>query len=535
MFYVGRRTDAARLTTKDLGHADTSNCPMRCLLILAHPRRNSLCGALFDACAEGAREANVECRELVLSEMHFDPNVYAISPEQQPLEPDLLRAQQDIQWAEHLVLVYPTWWGTFPALMKGFLDRVLTPGFAFRHVSHDRWDKLLSGRTADLITTMDTPPLIYRFIYRAPGQQALVRATLGYCGIRCSHIETLGPVIAADTGKRQDWLDCSRSIGSRLSAGALSASQRRTQRAGAWLAALRLQFYPMTWIAYTVGALLAVAGAPLAMTPYWLGYLCLFLLEAATVFLNDWFDFDSDRINLFGGPFTGGSRVLVDGRLDRTAMRKGIWLSLLGAAGVLAALVAAGPAVSAKATTGLYAVFAVLALAYTVPPLKLSHRGFGELDVAITHSVGAIMAGYVVQGGHWTASTPWLLALPLGLAVLPSILLAGCPDRGADQAAGKRTLVVMLGPRAAIRLAMAACFAAPAMAAFLAMTRTDMSALSGWSAAGGALHAVWLWRCLHRLANGTLPDRIDGPIVLALTFILWFCVPPLIVLANATN
>jgi putative NADPH-quinone reductase/1,4-dihydroxy-2-naphthoate octaprenyltransferase len=508
---------------------------MRGLLILAHPRRDSLCGALFDAYAEGARQAGVECRELILSELHFDPDVHAASPEQQPLEPDLLRAQRDIQWAEHLLFVYPTWWGTFPALLKGFLDRVLMPGFAFRHVTHDRWDKLLSGRTADLITTMDTPPLIYRFIYRAPGQQALARATLGYCGIRCARIETFGPVIAADSGQRQQWLTRARSLGSRLPAGALSTAQRRTQRVAAWLAALRLQFYPMTWIAYTVGALLAAVGAPLAMTPYLLGYLTLFLLEAATVFLNDWFDFDSDRINRNGGPFTGGSRVLVDGRLDRTAMRQGIGLSILGAAGALTVLVGVAPAAPAGSTATIYAIFALLALAYTVPPLKFSHRGFGELDVALTHSAGAIMAGYVVQGGNWTESAPWLLALPLGLAVLPSILLAGCPDRTADQAVGKRTLVVKLGPQAAIRLAMAACLAAPAIAALLALTRPDMAALLGWSAAGGTVHAVWLWRCLHRLANGKLPDRIDGPIVLALTFMLWFCVPPLIVLASSAG
>lgn len=96
---------------------------MRCLLILAHPRRDSLCGALFDAYADGAREAGVTCRELILGEMQFDPDVIALSPEQQTLEPDLVRAQQDIAWAEHLVFVYPTWWGTYPARLKGFLDR----------------------------------------------------------------------------------------------------------------------------------------------------------------------------------------------------------------------------------------------------------------------------------------------------------------------------------------------------------------------------------------------------------------------------
>ena len=272
---------------------------------------------------------------MILSEMRFDPDVHAVSPKQQPLETDLVRAQRDIAWAEHLVFVYPTWWGTFPALLKGFLDRVMTPGFAFRHVTHDKWDKLLAGRTADLITTMDTPPLIYRLIYRAPGRQALARSTLGYCGLRTVRIETFGPVVASSAAQRSRWLDRARASGSRLMHGVLSPAQRHAQRhaqrLGAWLAALRLQFYPMTWVAYTVGALVASVGKPMSMTPYLRGYLTLFLLEAAAVFLNDWFDFDSDRRNRNAGMFTGSSRVLVDGRLKRAAMRKGIALSLLGA------------------------------------------------------------------------------------------------------------------------------------------------------------------------------------------------------------
>jgi 4-hydroxybenzoate polyprenyltransferase len=210
---------------------------------------------------------------------------------------------------------------------------------------------------------------------------------------RGSRIDTFGPVVASSLEQRRRWLDRARTSGSRLVHGALSPAQRRAQRLFAWLAALRLQFYPMTWIAYTVGALAASAGKPMSMTPYLLGYLTLFLLEAATVFLNDWFDFNSDRRNRNAGPFTGGSRVLVDGRLERSAMRKGIGLSLLAVVAALLALLAAAPAELAIPIATLYAVFAMLALIYTVPPLKLSHRGFGELDVALTHSAGAIMAG----------------------------------------------------------------------------------------------------------------------------------------------
>jgi 1,4-dihydroxy-2-naphthoate octaprenyltransferase len=287
----------------------------------------------------------------------------------------------------------------------------------------------------------------------------------------------------------------------------------------------------MTFIAYTVGALAASIGQSMSMTTFLLGYLTLFLVEVTTVFVNEWFDFESDRTNRNAGPFTGGSRVLVDGRLDWAAMRKGIVLSGGTAIAALVALVASAPAASASTITVLYAVFTLLAVAYTVPPLQLSHRGFGEVDVALTHSAGAIMAGYVAQGGGWTDSGPWFLALPLGVAVLPSILLAGCPDRDADRAAGKRTLVVILGMQRAVRLAMAACLIAPLLATMLWLTHINSAAQLGWSVFGGTLHGFWLFRRLRRLTIGELSGRIDGAIVLALTFILWFCVPQLVALA----
>jgi 1,4-dihydroxy-2-naphthoate octaprenyltransferase len=99
----------------------------------------------------------------------------------------------------------------------------------------------------------------------------------------------------------------------------------------------------------------------------------------------------------------------------------------------------------------------------------------------------------------------------------------------------KRTLVVILGKHGAVRLAMAACVAAPMLAALLWLARIDSAAQLGWSAIGGAIHAFWLVRRLRRLMRGPMPERIDGAIILALTFILWFCVPPLIALAGASE
>ena len=158
---------------------------MNVLIILGHPRTDSLCGALADAYDKGARAAGTEVRRLDLSTLDFDPDVHTPSPNQQAFEDDLRKARELILWAEHLVFVYPTWWGTLPALLKGFLDRTLTPGFAFNTCEGGTgYQGLLGGRSAQLITTMDTPPLIHRLVYRQPGRNAMARATLGFCGIR---------------------------------------------------------------------------------------------------------------------------------------------------------------------------------------------------------------------------------------------------------------------------------------------------------------------------------------------------------------
>lgn len=131
------------------------------LLILGHPQRGSFCGALADTYRQAAQARGAEVRLLALGDLAFDPVLRTGFDGAQPLEPDLAAAQESIRWAGHLVLVYPTWWGGPPALLKGFVDRVFLPGFAFRYRKGSiLWDKLLAGRTADLLVTLDTPPFL---------------------------------------------------------------------------------------------------------------------------------------------------------------------------------------------------------------------------------------------------------------------------------------------------------------------------------------------------------------------------------------
>lgn len=496
---------------------------MRVLVILGHPRNDSLCGALFEAFRAGLGDAGLEFRALRVADLDFDPDVHKESPADQPLEPDLQRAQESIAWAEHLVFVYPTWWGTLPARLKAFLDRTLTPGFAFRHRSDGTWERRLTGRTAQLLTTMDTPQWVYRWIYGAPGHRALARATLGFCGVRTVRKTVFGPVIGSDAARREAWLARARADGRRLGSGPLAPWQRRRDRALAWVRALRLQFYPMTWIAYTVGALAAARPGPLDRGAYWLGYGALFLLEAATVFSNDYFDFESDRRNRHAGPFSGGSRVLVDGSLRFRDMAAGTLLALAGFAALLP--LAVHTAGAGAAAIGVYLVLALLALGYTVPPAKLCHRGWGEADVALTHSVGVILSGYLLQGGSLGDPLPWQLATALFFAVLPAIILSGVPDYDADRAAGKRTLVVKLGKRRAIGAAMLST----GIAAVVAVAWRLSGGAGG--AYGPVVYAVvphaalLLWRMDRQRRRD--PTRIDGLMALALAYIVWFGAVPL--------
>lgn len=214
--------------------AGASGNAIKVLVIQGHPRSDSLCAALSAAYTQGTREAGADVTELLLSELDFDPNVQLPSHEQQALEPDLAHARKLVERADHLVFVYPTWWGTMPALLKGFLDRLLVPGWAFRfHRDHKRWDKLLTGRTAELITTMDTPPWVHRLFNRRPGHNAMRHATLGFCGIRTTAETVFGPVALSDGEQRAAWLKEAVDRGRELRHGVLTL-QRRFTRIGKW-------------------------------------------------------------------------------------------------------------------------------------------------------------------------------------------------------------------------------------------------------------------------------------------------------------
>lgn len=188
----------------------------RILVILGHPSSASFCGALAERYVQAAQQAGHEVRQLRLGTLAFDPVLHEGYQQVQPLETDLLQAQADITWAEHLTLVYPIWWGGIPALLKGFFDRVLLPGFAFKYRPGKAFpEKLLRGRTAHLLVTMDTPPWYYKWVYQMPGLHQVRTTTLAFCGIRPLKTLTFGPLLNSTPARQHAWLEQAARLASR--------------------------------------------------------------------------------------------------------------------------------------------------------------------------------------------------------------------------------------------------------------------------------------------------------------------------------
>ncbi|MGF7049814.1 putative NADPH-quinone reductase [Paenibacillus sp. DS2015] len=186
-------------------------------IIVGHPHSESYCSALATAYIQGATESGATVRVIDLSTIQFDPNLRYGYHHRTDLEEDLLVAQEAIRWADHLVFVYPTWWGTMPAILKGFIDRIFLPGFAFKYRQNSLlWDKLLKGKSAHLIVTMDTPSWYNLLVYRQAGHRIMKHATLKFCGVNPVRVTEITPVKSLSEEQRKTWLDKIHKLGARF-------------------------------------------------------------------------------------------------------------------------------------------------------------------------------------------------------------------------------------------------------------------------------------------------------------------------------
>lgn len=184
------------------------------LIINGHPDKESYNYAIAEAYKTGAQSSTAEVKEIRIGELKFNPNLEFGYRKRTELEPDLIEAQNKIKWADHIVWVYPVWWGSVPAVMKGFLDRVLLPGFAFKKREGSVWwDRYLTGKTARLICTLDQPPWFYTLINGSPSHKAMKRLTLNFIGVKSVKITSVGPLRLSKESFRIKWLKRIQKLG----------------------------------------------------------------------------------------------------------------------------------------------------------------------------------------------------------------------------------------------------------------------------------------------------------------------------------
>lgn len=189
----------------------------RVLILDGHPDVDAarFCHALADAYALGAKAAGHEVRRVRLCDLEFPDLTRRDDWESAQAPPVIADVQQDIAWAQHLVILYPLWLGCMPARLKALFEQTFRPGFAFGQRERSIGDGRLKGRSARVIVTMGMPAAIYRGFYFSHSLTVLKRNILSFVGIGPTRSSIVGNVEGLDEIRLRGWLDRVSALGAR--------------------------------------------------------------------------------------------------------------------------------------------------------------------------------------------------------------------------------------------------------------------------------------------------------------------------------
>jgi NAD(P)H dehydrogenase (quinone) len=191
---------------------------MKVLVMLVHPSRDSFCGQLADNIIAGLQEAGHETRMGDLYREGFQPALIEEDYAQfddKPMPEDVLREQARIEWAEGLIFVMPIWWYQFPAMFKGWIDRVFSEHWAYEYATaFDREKTRLGWRKTLIVASAGGNPRTFMKYGYDQGLQALWDTGIwGYCGfrdIRTQFFYQIKPKSMTDEERAQHMLEARR-------------------------------------------------------------------------------------------------------------------------------------------------------------------------------------------------------------------------------------------------------------------------------------------------------------------------------------
>lgn len=182
------------------------NTPKKILVLCGHPDHESFTGTVADHYQAGAQSAGHEVVRVNLGQLHFDPILRKGYKEIQHLEQDLLDLQDKIRAADHIVIAYPNWWCTMPALLKGMFDRIWLPGFAFNfNKQTKKIEQHLKGKTARVIILSGSHSPFMTWWQFGDFTNEIQYGILEFAGIK-THVSSYGPCEKVDGTCREGWL-----------------------------------------------------------------------------------------------------------------------------------------------------------------------------------------------------------------------------------------------------------------------------------------------------------------------------------------
>jgi len=176
------------------------------LVLCGHPDKDTLSGTVADHYQAGAEDAGHTVMRVNIGELNFDPILHKGYKEIQPLEPDLLDLQDKFRAADHIVIIYPNWWCTMPAILKGLFDRFWLPGFAFNfNKETKKIDKHLAGKTGRVIILSGSHSPFGTWWQFGDYTNEIQYGILEFAGIR-TNVSSYGPCDKVDDATRAKWL-----------------------------------------------------------------------------------------------------------------------------------------------------------------------------------------------------------------------------------------------------------------------------------------------------------------------------------------
>lgn len=197
---------------------------MKTLIVFNHPYDGSYCNAILESVQEGLKLGGHKCKLIHLDKDGFDPVmrgkdlmafVQAGKVGEEALrvvDPIVMTYKKKLEWAEHLVMIFPIWWMSMPAMMKGFVDKVIFPSVAYNMDGGRLKSRLLALRQVTVITTMNTPADVYREMFNNSVEGSLIKGTFNQIGIHDVRWISLNKVKQSGDEKRREWLDDLRDI-----------------------------------------------------------------------------------------------------------------------------------------------------------------------------------------------------------------------------------------------------------------------------------------------------------------------------------